>query len=68
MNPNPTKEHLDAYVAHAVSNLPDSLHLRKTILVTLLSTLPKNYEGRQGIRLLLESLRTHEQAQLEFTL
>lgn len=66
MNAKPTKEHLDAFVAHSMATLPDSFRLRKTVLITLLSLLPKKYEGRFQVAQVLEALHTHENAQLKF--
>lgn len=68
MNSKPTKEHLDAFVAHTIGSLPDSINLRKTILVTALALLPREaVEQRQRLKALIESLRAHEDAQLEFS-
>lgn len=66
MSTKPTAHHLDSFVAHSVSTLPDSLRARKTILVTLLSLLPKNYHDRARLWKLLENLHQHESAQLKF--
>lgn len=68
MSAKPSREHIDAMVAHVVATLPDSLKLRKTVLVTLLSVLPRGYEGRFKIAKLLEALRAHDLAQLKFHL
>lgn len=58
--------HLDSYVAHTMSTLPDSLSLRKKVLVTLLWLLPDTYPERVRVAKTLEALRIHEDAQLEF--
>lgn len=66
MNSRPTKEHLDKFVAHTIAALPDSLHLRKTVLITLLAVLPREYPRRSEIKLLLANLHAHEADQLKF--
>jgi hypothetical protein len=66
MNSRPTQEHIDSAVAHVISTLPDSFRLRKTVLVTLLHWLPRDYAGRLEIEKLLEAQRLHESAQLKF--
>lgn len=66
MNAKPTAQHLDAFVSHTMATLPDSLRLRKVVLVTLISLLPKTYPGRNRILKLIEALRAHENTQLTF--
>lgn len=68
MNLKPTKIDLEAFVAHTIDVLPDSLDARKTVLATLLALLPQRAEAqRQQVKTLMESLRAHEHAQLEFS-
>lgn len=60
------QEHLDIFVRHTVATLPDSLRLRKTILVTTLSLLPKTYPRRFELKSMLENIHAHDRAQLKF--
>lgn len=63
-------ESLHAFVAHVVASLPDSLRLRKAVLVTLLSLLPRNYNRRDDLNILLYNLSYHidDQQKLALTL
>lgn len=65
MNSKPTKDHVDLYISHTISTLPDSLRARKTVLVVLLSLLPRDSRHRQAIRTMLEALHIHEANQLK---
>jgi hypothetical protein len=42
------------------------LHQRKTVLVVLLTALPKDYSRRHQIAKMLEHLHAHDAAQLQF--
>lgn len=60
-------EHIDQFVAHTMANLPDSLKARKTVLVTLHTLLPRDYERTDEIGQMIQSLNHQEALQVKFT-
>ena len=67
MSSKPTPQQLESFVAHTMTNLPDSLRLRKATLVTLLYLLPRDFAGRCEVVKSLEAIHAHERTQLKFS-
>jgi hypothetical protein len=62
----PSQLHYDLLARHVIATLPTDIGKRRTLLVTLLASLPRDFHWRHEILLMLEAIRAHEKAQLDF--
>lgn len=60
------RKHLDHFVTRYIERLPEKISDRREDLIVLLSLLPRGYSRRHEIMEMLQHIRAHEQAQLNF--